>query len=116
MAWSITLACDLIWAILQLRVFQQNTFQSGRSLNSSRKSEFGDSGHQRTRDGDASKIATDRLLSKSATVRYRPNRLVKLPNADAQRTVFPRLGPVHDLPNGKGFLGMCGLASSVRVV
>jgi len=37
---------------------------SGRSLNSSRKSEFGDSGHRRTPTGDLSKIAADRLLSK----------------------------------------------------
>jgi hypothetical protein len=36
------------------------------------KSEFGDSGHRRTPTGDVSKIATDRLLSKNATVRYRP--------------------------------------------
>jgi hypothetical protein len=47
-------------------------FVSGRSLNSSRKSEFGDSSHRRIPTGDVSKIATDRLLLKSATVRYRP--------------------------------------------
>jgi hypothetical protein len=39
-------------------------FVSRRSLNSSRKSEFGDSGHRRTPTGDLSKIAADRLLSK----------------------------------------------------
>jgi hypothetical protein len=39
-------------------------FVSRRSLNSSRKSEFGDSGHRRTPTGDLSKITADRLLSK----------------------------------------------------
>jgi hypothetical protein len=35
---------------------------SGRSLNSSRKSEFGDSSHRRISTGDVSKIATDRCF------------------------------------------------------
>jgi hypothetical protein len=47
-------------------------FVSCSLLNSSRKSEFGDSSHRRIPTGDVSKIATDRLLLKSATVRYRP--------------------------------------------
>ena len=39
-------------------------FVSRRSLNSSRKSEFGDSGHCRISTSDVSKIAADRPLSK----------------------------------------------------
>ena len=37
---------------------------SGRSLNSSRKAEFGDSGHCRTSTSEVSKIAVERPLSK----------------------------------------------------
>jgi hypothetical protein len=39
-------------------------FVSRRSLNSSRRTEFGASGHCRISTGDVSKIAADRLLSK----------------------------------------------------
>jgi len=39
-------------------------FVSGRSLNLSRKSDVGDSGHSRISTSDVSKIAADRALSK----------------------------------------------------
>ena len=47
-------------------------FVSCPLLNSSRKSEFGESGHWRISTGNVSKIAADPAAFKNATVRYRP--------------------------------------------
>ena len=54
---------------------------NGRSLTSSRKSEFGDSSHSRVATGDRDKIAGERLHPKVANWRYRPQ-------AEIQRVRF----------------------------
>src|SRR2546429_3932415 len=52
----------------------ESAFVSGRSLNSSRKSEFGDSGHCRISTSNVSKIAADRPLSKMRQCAIDPKR------------------------------------------
>ena len=59
-------------AIGDFRVDWQVYLSSGRSLNSSRKPELGESGHRRPPTGDTRGIAADRRLSTRANARYRP--------------------------------------------
>src|SRR5258708_8667960 len=79
-------------------------FVSRRSLNSSRRTEFGASGHCRISTSDVSKIAVDRLLSKMRQCANDPQRSFatdRYPNAPPPPSLLPppNLPPHHVLPS-----------------